>query len=64
MIVLLVRHAFFNISLPYSPKLLRKMTEFKVLTTTWTNYGESFSVTRYFKYDRTNPVLGRFAYIE
>ena len=38
MLVLHVRHAFLNISLPYSSKLQREMTKFKVLTTTWTNY--------------------------
>ena len=42
MTVLHVRHAFLNNSLPYSSKLLREMTNFKVLTTTWTNYSESF----------------------
>ena len=36
MLVLHVRHAFLNISLPYWSKLLREMTKFKVLTTTWT----------------------------
>ena len=45
MIVLHVRHAFLNISLPYSSKLLREMTKFEVLTTTWTNYSESFSLS-------------------
>ena len=64
MIVLHVRHAFLNISLPYSSKLLREMTNFKVLTTTWTNYSESFSLTLYFKSVRTNPVIGHFAPIE
>ena len=56
MIVLHVRHEFLNISLPYSSKLLREMTNFKVLTTTWTNYSESFSLT-------LNPVIGHFAHI-
>ena len=64
MIVLHVRHAFLNNSLPYSSKLLREMTKFKVLTTTWTNYSESFSLTLHFKSVRTNPVLGHFAHIE
>ena len=63
MIVLHVRHAFLNISLPYSSKLQREMTKFKVLTTTWTNYSESFSLTLYFKSVRTNPVLGHVAHI-
>ena len=64
MIVLHVRHAFLNNSLPYSSKLLREMTNFKVLTTTWTNYGESLSLTLYFKSVLTNPVIGHFAHIE
>ena len=64
MIVRHVRHAFFNNSLPYSSKLLREMTKFKVLTATWTNYSESFSLTLYFKSVRTNPVIGHFAHIE
>ena len=59
MIVLHVRHPFLNNSLPYSSKLLREMTNFKVLTTTWTNYTESFSLTLYFKSVLTNPVTGR-----
>ena len=63
-IVLHVRHAFFNISLPYSSKLLREMTNFKVLTTTWANYSESFSLTLYFKSVPTKPVIGHFAHIE
>ena len=64
MIVLHVRHAFLNNSLPYSSKLLREITNFKVLTTTWTNYSESFSLTLYFKSVLTNPVIGHFAHIE
>ena len=48
-IVLHVRHAFLNNSPPYSSKLLREMTNFKVFTTTWTNYSESFSLTLHFK---------------
>ena len=64
MLVLHFRHAFLNISLPYSSKLLREMTKFKVLTTTWTNYRESFSLTLYFKSVCTNPVLGHFNHIE
>ena len=64
MLVLHVRHAFLNISLPYSSKLLREITKFKVLTTTWTNYRESFSFTLYFKSVCTNPVLGHFTHIE
>ena len=63
MIVLHVRHAFLNKSLPYSSKLQREMTKFQVLTTTWTNYSESFSLTLYFKSVRTNPVIGHFAHI-
>ena len=63
MIVLHVRHAFLNIFLPYSSKLLREMTKFKVLTTTWTNYSKSFSLTLYFKSVRTNPVIGHVAHI-
>ena len=63
MIVLLVRHAFLNISLPYSSKLLREITKFDVLTTTWTNYSESFSLVLYFKSVRTNPVIGHFGHI-
>ena len=66
-IVLHVRHAFLNSSLPYSSKLLREMTKLrKVLTTTWTNltnYCESFGLTLYFKSIRTNSVLGHFALI-
>ena len=49
MIVLHLWHAILNISLLYSSKLLREMTKFKVLATTWTNYSESFSLTVYFK---------------
>ena len=64
MIVLHVRHAFLNNSLPYTSKLLHEMTKFKVLKTTWTNYSESSSLTLYFKSVRTNPVLGHFAHIE
>ena len=63
MIVLHVRHAFLNISLPYSSKLLREITKFDVLTTTWTNYSESFSLALYFKSVRTYPVIGHFARI-
>ena len=63
MMVLHVRHAFLNLSLPYSPKLLLEMTNFKVLTTTWTNYSKSFSLTLYFKSVRTNPVIGHVAHI-
>ena len=47
MIVLYVRHAFLYISVPYSSKPLREMTKFTVLTTTWTNYSESFSLNLY-----------------
>ena len=64
MLVLHVRHAFLNISLPYSSKLLREMTKFKVLTATWTSYRESFSLTLYFKSVCTNLVLGHFTHIE
>ena len=63
MIVLHVRHAFFNISLSYSSKLLREITKFEVLRTTWTNYSESFSLALHFKSFRTNPVIGHFAHI-
>ena len=63
MLVLHVRHAFLNISLPYSSKLQREMTKFKALTTTWTNYSESFSLTLYFKSVRINPVIGHLAHI-
>ena len=63
MIMLHVRHAFLNKSLPYSSKLQREMTKFQVLTTTWTNYSQSFSLTLYFKSVRTNPVIGHFAHI-
>ena len=45
-------------------KKLREMTKLMVLTTAWTNYSESFSLTLYFKSVRTNPVLGHFAHIE
>ena len=58
MIVLHVRHAFLNISLPFSSKLLREITKFEVLTTTWTNCSESFSLTLYFKSVRTNLQSG------
>ena len=34
------------------------MTKFKVFTTTWSNCSEFFSLTRYFKSVRTNPVRG------
>ena len=64
MIVLHVRNAFLYIFLPFSSKIQRKMTKFKVLTTTWANYGESFSLTLYFKSVRTYPVLGHLAHIE
>ena len=62
MIVLHVQHAFLNISLPYSSKLLREITKFEVLRTTWTNYSESSSLALYFKSVRTNPVIGHFAH--
>ena len=39
------------------------MTKFKVLTTTWANYSESFGLTLYFKSVHTNPVIGHFAHI-
>ena len=64
MIALHVRHAFLNISLPYSSNLLREMTKFKVLTTKWTNYRESFSLTLYFKSVCANLVLNHFAHFE
>ena len=60
----IVLHMWHVFSLPYSSKLLSDMTKFKVLTTAWTNYSESFSLTLYFKSVRTNPVLGHFAHIE
>ena len=63
MIVLHVRHAFFNIALPYSSKLLGEITKFEVLRTTWTNYSESFSLALYLKSVRTNPVIGHFVHI-
>ena len=63
MIVLNVRHAFLNICVPYSSKLLLEITKFEVLRTTWTNYRESFSLALYFKSARTNPVIGHFAHI-
>ena len=62
MLVLHVRHAFLNNSLPYSSKPQLEMTNFKILTTTWTNYNESFSLTLYFKSVLTNPVIGHFAH--
>ena len=63
MIVSHVRHASLNIFFPYSSKLLREITKFEVLRTTWTNYDESFSLAFYFKSVRTNPVIGHFAFI-
>ena len=62
MLVLHVRHALLNISLPYSSPYSSKqleMTKVKVLSTTWTNYSESFSITLYFKSVRSIPVLNR-----
>ena len=63
MLVLHMRHACLNISPLYSSKLQREMNKFKVLTTMWTNYSESFSLTLYFKSVLTNPVIGHFAHI-
>ena len=60
MIVLHMQHAFLNISLPFSSKLLREMNKFKVLTITWTNFGESFSLTLYFKSVSTNLLFINF----
>ena len=56
MIVLHVRSAFLNDYLPYSSKLLHELTKFKVLTTTWTNYSESLSLTLYFKSVPSVPI--------
>ena len=60
---MIVLHAFLNISLAYSSKLLRELTKFKILTTTWTKCSESFSLSLYFKSVRTSPVIGHFANI-
>ena len=39
------------------------MTKAMVLTTTWTNYSKSFSLTLDFKSGRTNPVIGHLVHI-
>ena len=63
MIVLQVRHAFCFISLPYSSKQQRKMTNFRVLTTTWTKSSEYFVLSLFCKSVRTNLVIEYFAYL-
>ena len=62
MIVLHVWHAFLYISLSYSSKQQRKMTNFKVLTTTWTNKSESFLLSLCFK-SVHNMVVAYFSHI-
>ena len=63
MIVLHVRQAFLYICLSYSTKQQRKMTNFQVLTTTWTNNSESFLLPLSFKSVRTNLVIAYFAHV-
>ena len=60
MIVLHARHAFLYISLPHSSKQQRKMTNFRVLTTTWTNNSEYFLFSLCFK--SINLVIAYFAH--
>ena len=61
MIVLHVRHAVLHISLLYSSKQQRKMTNFQVLTITWPNNSESSFLSLCFKSLLTNlvPVVRR-----
>ena len=52
-----------HISLQYSSKQQCKMTNFQVLTTTWTNSGEYFLLSLCFKSVRSNLVIAFFAHI-
>ena len=58
-----VARVFQYISLPYSSKQQRKMTNFQVLTTTSTNNSESFLLSLCFKCVRTNLVIAYFAHV-
>ena len=63
MIVLHVQQAFLYISVPYSSKQQRKMTNFQVFTSTRANNIESFLLSLCFKSGCTNLVIAYFAHI-